>query len=319
MIIRLGLIGCGEWGVKYLTASDTACSYLKFKEGDSRALKRIRKSRFLFTHVSRVKAEIDMKMGGGPILSSVERVSDWRRMVDLPIDGFVVATPPSSHAEICEYLLSRGKPVMVEKPLTLDLNSTRKLIAVARKSGVPFLVNHVHLFSPAYERLREIVIAHRGPITILSKVIGYGPFRDYSALLDYGPHDISMTLGLNRGYPRLIAAYSAKYRKGSFHQLELEFPRGSSKAILRLGNGADSLSEKQRQFEIIGKDLWLSYDGTSLFKNGQLVHTKRYLPLDNAVTQFVLAIMNGTLDWRFAGNLSIQVAHILDKVSNIHT
>lgn len=76
----------------------------------------------------------------------------WHRLLSrADIDGVVIATPPSSHAEIALAFIERGIPVLIEKPMTLDRESAEKIVdaSVARHS--PVQVGHVHLYNPAFE------------------------------------------------------------------------------------------------------------------------------------------------------------------------
>ena len=40
-------------------------------------------------------------------------------------DGFVVATPPITHVKLAEQILTKNKPVLVEKPLTLSIDEAQ--------------------------------------------------------------------------------------------------------------------------------------------------------------------------------------------------
>ena len=42
-------------------------------------------------------------------------------------DGFIIATDPSSHFELAKKVISGKKPLLVEKPLTLDYESSKNL------------------------------------------------------------------------------------------------------------------------------------------------------------------------------------------------
>ncbi len=51
-------------------------------------------------------------------------------------DAVIVTTPPSSHADIAIDFVTRGLPVLCEKPLSTDFASARHMIAAARDNGV---------------------------------------------------------------------------------------------------------------------------------------------------------------------------------------
>jgi len=55
------------------------------------------------------------------------------RLEDLPpVDGIVVATPTSTHADVIEALLPRGTPIYCEKPLCDDADRARRLAKAGR-------------------------------------------------------------------------------------------------------------------------------------------------------------------------------------------
>ena len=71
------------------------------------------------------------------VLGSVDYL--LTRMDD--IDLVVVSTPNSTHVPIADAVLSCGRPVVVDKPVTPSVDATRQLAAVAESMGttvVPF-------------------------------------------------------------------------------------------------------------------------------------------------------------------------------------
>lgn len=68
-----------------------------------------------------------------------------------------VATPDPTHAELLERCLRAPgvRAVLAEKPLALDVETARALVALARDRGVALAVNYSRRFAPAFQRLRE--------------------------------------------------------------------------------------------------------------------------------------------------------------------
>ncbi len=57
-------------------------------------------------------------------------------------DAVVVASPPSFHVQQAIYALQRGVPVLLEKPVSPDLDSALKLQAAIQDNGVPLLLGY---------------------------------------------------------------------------------------------------------------------------------------------------------------------------------
>ena len=55
-------------------------------------------------------------------------------------DGYTVATPPNTHFEIGLEIINNNKPLLIEKPLTLDYNSSKKLVEIANNNNVNLMV-----------------------------------------------------------------------------------------------------------------------------------------------------------------------------------
>lgn len=98
---RIGLVGIGPWGALILRdllalgASVTAVA----RSGENLAR----------CHAAAV-----------PVVATVPALP-------ADLDGYIVATPVSNHAEVIRTLLPRGRPIYTEKPLTDDLPAARAL------------------------------------------------------------------------------------------------------------------------------------------------------------------------------------------------
>ena len=70
-------------------------------------------------------------------------------------DGVLVTTPPASHGEIVRRCLGRGLPVLVEKPLTLDLSEAMGVVEAQRQAGQPLMVGFNRRFYGPYRELKQ--------------------------------------------------------------------------------------------------------------------------------------------------------------------
>src|SRR5436190_12545551 len=73
-------------------------------------------------------------------LRVVERVDDL--LADESIDAVLIATPTAMHFDHASLALAAGKHVMIEKPLALNLDQSRKLVNDARARGKVLSVFH---------------------------------------------------------------------------------------------------------------------------------------------------------------------------------
>jgi predicted dehydrogenase len=78
-------------------------------------------------------------------------------LADPQIEGVLIVTPHSTHAEIVEQVAAAGKHVFVEKPLTLTVADARRSIAAAEEAGVVLQVGHNRRRQPANRRIKELM------------------------------------------------------------------------------------------------------------------------------------------------------------------
>lgn len=93
-------------------------------------------------------------------------MSDFRRLVDrTDLDGIVVSTPDHTHAIIAIAAMQSGRPVYCEKPLTHKVSEMRRMLDVAKRTGVVTQTgNQIHA-SGNYRRVVEKIQAGMiGPV-----------------------------------------------------------------------------------------------------------------------------------------------------------
>jgi predicted dehydrogenase len=82
--------------------------------------------------------------------------ADYRAMLDRgDLDGVVVATPHATHFAIAADVLTRGIPLMLEKPMVLRARDARELVKLANQRGVPLVVGYPYHFVEQHARLRK--------------------------------------------------------------------------------------------------------------------------------------------------------------------
>jgi len=75
------------------------------------------------------------------------------------IDVVSVVTPNDSHAAICRAFLTRGIPVICDKPLCTSMQDARSLADLVRETRLPFVLTHNYTGYPLVREARARVLA----------------------------------------------------------------------------------------------------------------------------------------------------------------
>jgi len=113
------------------------------------------------------------------------------------IDAATICTPTVTHFEIGQFLLRRGKHLLIEKPIAEDSASAHALAATAQENRCVLQVGHVERFNPILEALeRKLKNPRFLEVTRLSRY----PNRstDIGVVLDLMIHDIEIILHIVR-------------------------------------------------------------------------------------------------------------------------
>jgi len=283
--IRLALVGAGRWGRNYIKT-------IKALDGVT------------LTHLVSRNPE-----SGGLVDRNCNVATDWRSLIgDGEIDGLIIATPPATHTEIALEAIGAGLPVLIEKPLTLDISEARLLVEAAEEHGALVRVDHTHLYSPAFGALKNLVSEWNRVDKIYSGSGNWGPFRkDAPVLWDWGAHDFAMILDIVGKYPesisaRQIGSYEVEGGRAESIAVELEWETGLT-AKVELNNHR---SEKLRRFAVFRDNEILVYDDVSEEKlvrsqdgggGFEPIPVASTPPLALVVQAFVEAIYQNAADW----------------------
>ncbi len=84
--------------------------------------------------------------------------SDASKLIHDPeVNAIYVATPPSSHADYMEQALKAGKPVYVEKPVSVDSATCEEMIAAKNKLKGFVSVAHYRRELPLFKKVKELI------------------------------------------------------------------------------------------------------------------------------------------------------------------
>lgn len=153
--IGVGVVGAGRMGTHRarLAAEHPGVGYLRIADISAEAAQRL-----------------------GAATGADEYGDDPLAVIDDPrVDAVIISTPEDSHVEAALAAIATGKPVLVEKPLSLEIAGGSKMVAEAVASGVDLRVGYSARYLQKYFISRDQV--RRGQI---GRVVG-GWSRVYSS------------------------------------------------------------------------------------------------------------------------------------------
>lgn len=142
-------------------------------------------------------------------------------LADDGVDVAVVATPPSSHAQLAEALLTAGKHVVAEKPLCLTVSEADRLIALAADRHLTLTVHQNRRWDQDFLALRRAVDGGLlGELFNVETFVGSfeHPCRHWhseqsvsgGAVYDWGSHHVDWILQLYGTPPARVTAHGHK-------------------------------------------------------------------------------------------------------------
>ncbi len=98
--------------------------------------------------------------------SAVPSFTDFQTALEqVACDAVIVATSVDSHVAPCELALSRGLPVLVEKPFALTLDEAKRLVSLAEQQATPLIVAQNYRYMRAFRTARRVIAEGQlGPI-----------------------------------------------------------------------------------------------------------------------------------------------------------
>ncbi len=190
--MRVAVLGCGYWGMKHV-------------------------------RVLQQQADVDEVVGVDPDPQRRASVSEMfpgvvtgERLEDVldTVEAVVVATPPSSHAEVARAAICAGKHVLVEKPMATTVADAQMLVETAALRRVTLMVGHTFIYNPAVEALRELVTSGElGTIHYIDCArLNLGLYqRDINVVWDLAPHDIAIVNHILDSAPAAVDAWASRH------------------------------------------------------------------------------------------------------------
>jgi predicted dehydrogenase len=147
-------------------------------------------------------------------------------IADPTIDAIYIAVPHRFHKELAIRCLDAGKPIMCEKPLTVNTGESEEVIAAAKRNDL-FLMEAVWTrFLPLYGKIREVIDSGRiGEVNLVWSTFGFplefkpdGRWfnKDLAGgvLLDMGIYNVAMSQWVYGSDPVSVKGHSHFAKSG---------------------------------------------------------------------------------------------------------
>ncbi len=120
------------------------------------------------------------------IFSSVDELLDFG-----VVDVLHILTPPQYHLEIALKAIKKGIHVLIEKPVTLSFQDTKKIFALAEDNNVKICPDYIHLFNPIVLEAKRAIQQNN-----LGRLI----YAECYMSVDLNMVDLKETIGLHWSY-----------------------------------------------------------------------------------------------------------------------
>ena len=127
---------------------------------------------------------------------TVDTAADYRDLIQDPrIHLVAIATPVSSHFELAMQAMRMGKHVLIEKPMTGDVDQAMRLVDEAARRQLILAVDHTFVYTGAVRKMKQLVSSgDLGEIYYYDSVrVNLGLFQhDVNVIWDLAVHDLSI-------------------------------------------------------------------------------------------------------------------------------
>jgi len=141
-------------------------------------------------------------------------------------DGYIISTPSITHAAIAKKILFDRKPVLVEKPLSLNLRDALEIKSILNETNGKLLVGHLLLLHPAIIRLKELISNGKiGKIQyIYSNRLNLGTIRkDENVFWSFAPHDLALFQYFTTSFPNEVFSVGGDFLQKDIHDTTMTY------------------------------------------------------------------------------------------------
>lgn len=171
------------------------------------------------------------------------------------IDAAVIVSPTTTHFEIAEKCINKGKHIFVEKPLTTNSKEARIINKLAKEGNIIGQVGFVERYNQAFISCKEFI--DKPKFIESHRLSDFNPRgTDVSVIMDLMIHDIDIILNINQSKVKKIDASGVSIISSTpdIANARIEFENG---CIANLTSSRISL-KKMRKTRIFQDNAYIS-------------------------------------------------------------
>jgi UDP-N-acetylglucosamine 3-dehydrogenase len=208
------------------------------------------------------------------------------------IDAISICVPTKFHYEVAKYVINKKINVLVEKPITMDVNQGYDLLEKAKKAKIKLMVGHIERFNPAVIKVKEMIAekALGDVIAVMSRRVGGFPpqIDDANIAVDLSIHDIDIVNYLLNDKPRKIYVNKQKNHINKREDSVEFFLKYKKASAFLQANWITPV--KIRKLNITGKEGYLEMDFVSqeitFYKSNYRKFLKKFKTFSDYVLEF---------------------------------
>jgi len=273
----------------------------------------------VYNEISNLVAVSDSNIANGQKIADkfgINFYADYREMLS-EVDAVTIAVPTILHLDIAREVAAAGVDMLVEKPLSDNVDDAQEIVNIAEKAGITLAVGHIERHNPVINFAKKgIDNGDWGDlITLSSKRVSNYPHRikDVGVVFDLAIHDLDIINYMTQSKVISLQAHGGSISdEGNIDHVSiiLDFENGSngiieanwltpmkvreltltcSKAYVKLDYMNQSVSIKRLDsLELKEQNMWnAKYDIVE-----EKPKINRYEPLKNELIDFLNSIKN---------------------------
>ncbi|EQB88944.1 putative dehydrogenase [Clostridium punense] len=256
-MMKLALIGCGKWGKNYLKTVN-AIEGCELKWACDLDYEKLSQAAADYPQTRFTKNKTDI-------------------FNDSEVQGVIIATTPESHYILAKEAISKGKAVLVEKPVTINRKDSDDLIQLATAKNTVLMAGHTLIYHPAVKKIKELLeekdIADDLCYLNMTRTSSMSQAPKVDVLHDLAIHDIYLSRHLIGMDPIWVIAHGERYIESPYNNvinILMGFPNGKITSIF----ASFIHREKTRKMTLVGSKTKLVFDDTqTAYRKIQIFHT----------------------------------------------